>query len=449
MKAFFLFIILTSFCGCKKFLDEKPDNSLAIPKTLQDLQALLDYPAVMNNGVSSGIAEGSADNYYLTDLGWQGLISEESRSIYLWKDEIFYNSFPNEWSNLYRVVNVSNVVLENLSNIASPSNEIQRQQIEGAALFFRARSYLTLVSNWGMAYDPSASNSDLGVPLRLHSDFNEPSQRATVAQCYAQIVDDLQKAARQLPATIPHVLRPSKPAAFALLARTYLWMRKFNEARNACDSAMFYYSQLLNYNEINSSAAYPFAQYNKEVIFHSVIAIPQHLNGSRAIIDSTLYNSYEPKDIRKTAFFRSNGNGTYRFKGSYNGSIIPFDGITSAEVLLTRSECNARLGDLANAAADLNKLLRNRYENGFYTDYSSSNQDEMVDKILTERRKELVMRNIRWGDLKRLNKEARYQVAIKRIINGQEYVLAPNDKKYALPLPAYIVSMTGMPQNPR
>ncbi|TXJ28254.1 MAG: RagB/SusD family nutrient uptake outer membrane protein [Chitinophagaceae bacterium] len=450
MKAFLLFVIVTSFYSCKKFLDARPNNSLAIPKTVQDLQALLDAHDIISNGTSYGIAEGSGDNYYLPETIWQSITSEESRSIYLWGEEIFYNSFPNEWSKLYQVINVSNTVLESLHDIESSSSDMQqRQQVEGSALFYRARSYLTLVSNWGLVYQLPASNTDLGVPLRLSSDFNIPSQRATVAQCYDQIVNDLQRASQLLPAAVPHVMRPSKPAAFALLARTYLWMDKYGEAREACDSSLRYFSQLLNYNEVDSNSFYSFSQYNKEVIFHSVIAVPPHLDDTRAAIDSNLYSSYEIGDLRKVTFFEPNGDGTYRFKGSYNGSWILFDGIATDEVLLTRAECYARLGDLAKAATDLNTLLRNRYETGFYTDYSSSDQNEMVSRVLTERRKELLMRNIRWGDIKRLNKEPMYQTTIKRIIDGQEYILAPNDKKYALPLPAYIVTMTGMPQNQR
>lgn len=446
---FFLILSIISL-DCKKFLDEKPDKALAVPKTLKDAQALLDNVSVMNTGISSAIGEGSSDNYYLTNANWETLSSEANKSIYIWGEEIIYDAYPNEWANIYRVINVANVALETVAEIQkTSSNRLEWENVKGVALFYRANSFLSLVSNWGKGYDPVKSKTDLGVPLRLSSDFNVPSVRATVFECYEQIIADLAQATELLPGNIVHVLRPSRPAAFALLARAYLSMGKFGDAGKAADSCLRYFNQLLHYKDVNRTATYPFTQFNREVIFHTVVALPQHLNNTRAVIDSNLYSSYDATDIRRTAFFKSNNNGTYGFKGSYNGSVILFDGIACDEVYLTRAECYARNGNLVDALNDLNTLLLNRYDVNTYINYSSNNQQEVINKILLERRKELLMRNIRWQDLKRLNMEPEHQVTIKRVLNSGEFILLPNDNKYALPLPGYILHLTGMPQNDR
>jgi hypothetical protein len=70
-----------------------------------------------------------------------------------------------------------------------------------------------------------------------------------------------------------------------------------------------------------------------------------------------------------------------------------------------------------------------------------------LDTILLERRKELVMRTLRWIDIKRLNKEDRNIVPV-RIVAGERFSLPPNDNRYALPLPSDVVNISGMPQNP-
>ncbi|HEX7904904.1 MAG TPA: RagB/SusD family nutrient uptake outer membrane protein [Chitinophagaceae bacterium] len=436
--------------SCRKFLDQKPNDALTIPQSLKDLQALLDNAAVMNNAVFDGLGEGSADNYYITDANWTSLSSEADKAVYAWGDEIFFDYFPNEWSKAYRVVNFSNLVLETLNKIEkSTVNEFDWQNVKGAALFYRARVFLNLVANWGKAYDPTTSSVDLGIPLRLSSDFNPPSVRLMVAQCYDQILRDLSEASGLLPVNGGHVFRPCKPAAFALLARTYLSMRNYVAAGDYADSSLKYFNVLLNYKDVNKTANFPFPQFNKEVIFHSVITLPQNLTNTRAVIDSNLYSSYETTDIRKIAFFRSNGNGTFGFKGSYNGSIILFDGIACDEVYLTRAECFARNGNLTKALNDLNALLVTRYEPNTFINFTSNNQGDIIRKILLERRKQLLMRNIRWQDLKRLNMEAEHKISIKRKLNGTEYILLPNDNKYSLPLPGYILNLTGMPQNPR
>ncbi len=50
-----LFVLLAiGFVSCKKYLDAKPDATLAIPSTLKDLQGLLDYYGKMNSQFSGG-----------------------------------------------------------------------------------------------------------------------------------------------------------------------------------------------------------------------------------------------------------------------------------------------------------------------------------------------------------------------------------------------------------
>lgn len=73
----------------------------------------------------------------------------------------------------------------------------------------------------------------------------------------------------------------------------------------------------------------------------------------------------------------------------------------------------------------------------------------MLQWILTERRKELLFRDLRWMDLKRLNKEPAYETMLIRTFNGVTYTLKPNDPRYALPLPRNVINLTGMSQNPR
>ncbi|UZJ63245.1 hypothetical protein OKW96_12025 [Sphingobacterium sp. KU25419] len=58
-------LLLLMQTGCKKdFLDQRPDLSKVIPRTLADCQALLDDYNRMNAGYSDH-GEAAADNYFL------------------------------------------------------------------------------------------------------------------------------------------------------------------------------------------------------------------------------------------------------------------------------------------------------------------------------------------------------------------------------------------------
>lgn len=242
-------------------------------------------------------------------------------------------------------------------------------------------------------------------------------------------------------------MRPSRPAAYGLLSRVYLSMRNYSAASRYADSCLALYNTLLDYNHINQTPTYPIANFNPEVIFHAQ-GIVNILINSRAKVDSALYNMYSTNDLRKNIFFRNNNNGTYGFRGNYSGGGNLFVGIATDEIYLTKAECLARFGDYKEAMNLLNQLLIKRWKDGTFVPLTAADAGEALQIILTERRKQLLMRDLRWMDIKRLNKEE-VNIRPKRLLNGQVYELLPNENRYALPLPAYILSLSGMPQNPR
>ena len=101
---------------------------------------------------------------------------------------------------------------------------------------------------------------------------------------------------------------------------------------------------------------------------------------------------------------------------------------------------------------DLNALLVTRFkkENGktTYREIHDMNSDELLTRILLERRKSLIFRGIRWYDLKRLNRDGA-NIVLKRKVEGKEFILQPNDLRYALPIPNDIIELSDIVQNPR
>ena len=99
--------------------------------------------------------------------------------------------------------------------------------------------------------------------------------------------------------------------------------------------------------------------------------------------------------------------------------------------------------------ADLNTLLRTRWITGAYTDMTATSADDALVKVLTERRKELVFRNVRWSDLRRLNMETRFQKTLTRTAGAQTFTLPPNDPRYVLLIPGDVITYSTLTQNPR
>lgn len=442
-----ILLVINTFISCEKYLEKKPDVALVVPQTVQDVQRLLDRNDLMNVQYA-GTGEASADNYYLLDADWAAM-SEGARNMYVWGEELFFDQLTNDWSRNYAVVYYANTVLEHLEVIPRTSqNAALWDNAKGSALFFRAVSFYRLLGLFSLSYDTNSAETDAGIVLRLNTDFNEVSIRSSVQRCYEQVVYDFTSALNLLPVIPSHKLRPSKPAAFAFLAKTYLVMGDFQKAGNFADSCLQYYNTLLDYNTVNSSASFPFSIFNPEVIWHSHSLSIAPLSASRAKIDSSLYNSYAFGDRRKLAFFRSNGNGTYAYKGSYSGDATYFTGIGTDEVYLIRAECFARNNRLNEAINDLNTLLSKRWTAGQFTPLTVSSQQAVVGLVLSERRKEMVYRDIRFSDIKRLNKLGA-GIAITRKLNNSLLVLPPGDNRFALPIPYKVIEISGISQNPR
>jgi hypothetical protein len=224
-------------------------------------------------------------------------------------------------------------------------------------------------------------------------------------------------------------------------------MRDYDNAFIYADSSLMLNNTLLDYNTLNASMSYPVPLFNDETLFHSIYSTTLTLN-LYAKTDSSLYNDYADNDLRKTIFFKTNSDGSHTFKGSYDGSIRLFNGFAVDEMYLTRAECYARKGNVASAMNDLNTLLSKRWQTGTFTPYTATDANDALTQILNERRKELLMRGIRWTDLRRLNKEPQFQKILVRDIGGSKYYLYPNDKRYVFPIPLEIIQLTGIEQNP-
>lgn len=440
--------LLFSLSSCEKYLDKKSDNSLVVPTTLNDLQALLDNADIMNYNTPS-LAEASADDYFLETDTYNALPVEEQYK---------YNRIPtdyrfqNDWSLGYSAVYPANICLERIGDIAvTNANRAQWNNVKGSALFYRAFYFAALAASHAKSYDPASYDTDAGIVLRLTSDINVASVRASVKETYDRIIDDARSAAALLPGNPSQVIRPSKAAAYGLLARTFLNMRMYDSAGKYAEACLGIKSDLMDYNDpsaVDVSAEIPFMAYNSETIFYSTMNnVTAFFHGNNdARTDTVLFSFYADDDIRKTAFFGDAGNYK-QFRGNYAGNPDTyFSGIATDELYLIKAEALARSGNKAAALETLNQLLMTRWATGTFVPVTAATDVEALGIILQERRKELLMRGLRWADVKRLNKEGA-SINLMRMSNGEQFLLPPNDRRYALPLPIDVIESAHLQQN--
>jgi len=465
MKNYILMALV--LCGlfsgsCEKYLDVKGNSTQVFIKTSEDCQKMLDRYTVMNTIYPSD-GEVSAGDTYLTDASYNSGstgVTEEDRSFYTWQQQAIRSQSTAQWKNCYFKIYETNLVLESLEgDLEDKPSQSTLDGLRGAALFYRAFTFWQLAQLFAPPYSTGDADQQPGIPIRLESDINEKLVRGTVQQTYERIVQDLKEAVNLLPESVSVTSRPSKTAALAMLARVHLSMEDYVQAQDNASAALQRKSDLLDYRMIITTSQTPFSRFNNEVIFQATMFRTPLLTpgvgssaSSVAKVVPELVSQYEAGDLRRTIFFKAvaSGPNVFTFSGNYEAAFngAYFVGLAVDELYLIRAECYARAGNTTLALSDLNTLLRTRWS-GTYTDKTASSALAALTLVLGERRKELLLRGLRWSDLRRLNRDPRFAVTLRRTVLGQEYTLPPNDLRYTLLIPSEVINNSAYAQNRR
>lgn len=457
-RFFFLLAVCNEMTGCNKdFLDAKPSSNIIDPKSLSDYEAILESDLIYKS--TGALPTLSSDEYYYASYeAWLAAGTATERQSYIWANDVYGGETKiQDWNAPYQAVFYTNNVLDGLNSISDSIGSAEYNFVKGWAYFGRAYAYFDLIRSFAVAYDSVTAESDLGVPLKLKPGVDNVESRATLKKCFEQVFYDCDKAVSLLQIDYPsgHQNHPSKIAAYALLARIHLYMRHYDKAGAYADSAISLYNVLIDYNTLDTTAYFPFSGNNAESIYTTSQVI-QYNNtvvafniGQRISIDTGLLSLYADNDLRRRVYFRSIGTGQTISNGGYYGvGLYPYSGLSVDEMYLIRAEARARNENYVSAMDDLNILLAKRYVTGTFIPLVAHSGSEALNIILTERRKELVWRGLRWGDLKRLNKEGA-GISLTRVLDGQTYTLLPNDSRYVFNIPSDEIALSGIQQNDR
>ncbi|MFC3196936.1 RagB/SusD family nutrient uptake outer membrane protein [Parapedobacter deserti] len=352
---------------------------------------------------------------------WEGFLSDDY-------------TIRDTWSGYYSAIANLNNQIEGFEQI-TPGNDNEVAELnryKGDAYLARAFYYLNLTLRFAKAYNPSTASSDLGVPLVLTYDISLQPARSTVAECYAQILQDIETA-KGLLANVEGeqgATRFTSDAVLALEARVKLYMQDFSGARTAAQTVI-------------NSGTYPLLTTQEgltdmwhrdlatEVIFQPHLAAPNELGNTTGSVylgynagqdkfipdfipSQWVIDAYDDEDHRKSVYFENldvliqgtNYTDLY-LVNKYPGNPELFTGAVTnyqhhpkvfrvAELYLIVAEAAVESDPAASLAA-LNTLRQAR---GLDALGNLSGQ-ALMDAVKTERFKELAFEGFRLDDLKR------------------------------------------------
>ncbi len=403
----FTSISLYTLTACDKDLNIDPKVSideLAALNTSKDVQVTLvgAYDGLSDVNVLGG------GNQYIKEL----LVDDREvvfGGTFTTLDEIWRKTISttngditNLWMDSYNTINRVNNVLSAIDKV----DQAERASVEGQARFIRGLLYFELASLYGKFWGDGDNNSNLAVPLVLTPTRGITTEdnrtRASVAQIYTQVLDDLTKAEQLLPSSLTNTGFATKNAASAMLSRVYLAQGNYALARDAANRVISSGSLSLAdtfedaFNDNNNAG---------ELIFRIIVTDQDGANDLNTFYASSSNQGrgdirvqtkhlalYSPEDSRGKFFNVLNRNVfTLKFADRY--ADLPI--IRLAEMYLTRAECNFRLGTSVGASAlsDIN-MIRNRANANLLSNLT-------LTDIIKERRLELAFEGINYLDIKR------------------------------------------------
>lgn len=449
-----LFYAIGLLEGCsKEFLSIKPDKKLAVPENVDDLAALLNN-RIFYSSASIVLSTGSTDEFYVKDGQLDGITSRTAINTYLFSKDIFENENSIDWEKGYERILYSNLILSVIDTLRTYESNLNIiSDIKGQALFHRASSYYQLVQIFCSEYNETSGKESPCLPIRLDYDLTIKPRQGSVIDLYELIIKDL-KASAELLSEFNNIYKPSKEAAYLLLARAYLHLGDYNNSLHYSNLAINIKSNLIDFSELDSTLEYTFPSnldLNIEIIFnHEAPSALTPLNSlSRQNVSEELLNLYESGDLRKAMFYRTHTTGNIIFKGCYRPFSTIWGGLSTNELYLIRSEANIRLGNVKEALEDLNYLRKHRFKKEEFQEFNSNNTQEILKFIVEERRRELPFRGVRWEDMKRFNKEFIFARDHIRFYNGNQYILKIGSSKWVFPFPDLEMEIHHWKQLPR
>ncbi|MDH6343218.1 hypothetical protein M2480_003144 [Parabacteroides sp. PFB2-12] len=321
------------------------------------------------------------------------------------------------WSYPYIIIRNTNNVIRFTDGFSEAEMTSTLKDIRGQALTIRAMAHFDLVKVFGMPYTKD-NGASLGVPIVTEKlEYNAQLSRNTVAEVYSQIIDDLREAAGLLSKS----RNDGKVNWFAnqlLLARAYLYMGLDTFAYRTATDLIAEADKGSTYKLFtNKEYASAWKQQTGSEYFYVILNDAAEISDSKEFVSYLMHRSgyddislstdfmklikEDPNDVRIKIIEQYKTDRDYLKKyesPDYKVSNIPV--LRISEAYLIAAEAAVKLGDKVNAAKYLNAIVSRANP-----EKSVTEEECDLDRVLLERRKELVGEGHRFYDAMRNGKK--------------------------------------------
>lgn len=453
-------LIALSATSCNDYLDIKPKGE-KIPQTLADYEALLRGENMLNPMTSLPTSQAL---YLLNDMQRNTAMLNTHNltwANYMWQedaDRIELNGGDEPFFYYaYNGIASCNLILDGAPT-AVQCTEQERNEVMAYARTIRAYNYFMLLNYYADTYTEADAATKRGVPIILSPEPNAPYNQPSVAECYDFIINEIKTCLENdwLPVQAMTIIHPSRGAAYAMLARIYLTMCRYDDALTYADKALaennalydwntFYDANKTNiestrYTLMASPMSYDYCENyffrNGEQMSPGVALAEPNMNYERG----TRFEEGDAK-FKSRWKLQSTSMDTY-FKATTRG-YVNLAGLTTTEIYLIKAECLARKGMTGDALEIVNTIRRTRIRPDSYIDKTASNTAEAIGIIRNLKDNELVMTLVPFMDARRFNSEGIYTRTMTKTVGNETYTLSPDSHLWTMTFPGNAIENMG------
>ncbi|MBC5773829.1 RagB/SusD family nutrient uptake outer membrane protein [Pontibacter sp. KCTC 32443] len=467
LKMAFLALPFTfAACDTDELLNPVPETSISDKNAFDTPERILGQVNGLYDALKSGQFYGGRLLIYNEIRGEEYInrLTNGVTGLQTWQQNVQSgtNEVQNLWGAAYASINRINVFLKGLEDNKAKVDPALYTQYQAEAKFLRALCYHSLVTLYAKPFNADNGASP-GLPLRLQAETstaNNNLARSTVAEVYAQILQDLDDAEAGLPLNhatdLLNTTRAHRNTAIALKTRVYLHMGNYGkvieEAQKIVSGTTTFTAPTGVAHALQADVAVPFVNYTTtESIFSmpmSDLDVPGTQNqlgfyfnaaptggGEYYLNTAGIVNdpAWPDTDARKTNFIVTEGGNMYlkKFnKPSPYTDYVPV--IRYAEVLLNYAEAAARTNDLPKAIALLSAVRQRSDASYIFPAEAIATQEALINTILKERRIELLGEGFRSMDITRT-----LQTFPEKTGGGLSApAVAPSSSDYVWPMPS-------------
>jgi len=429
--------------ACDDFLEQEPGTQISITEQLSTYKGVREalsgnyqmLSKLMMNEVNAVYADACGGNISFSPsliASSKGIVKAPTRieNVYSFSDNKEDSDMDAIYEECYKIINGCNMLIENVDAL-SDASEAQKQQVKAECNSMRGFCHFTLLRHYAQNYSFTGDALHKGIIYNLKTQtvgVDYPA-RETVKQCYQYVLEDFDTAIKLFTETNTldgedHTLLTAINTK-ALQARAALYANEWQQAYDLATEVittsgidlMLKDDYVAEWEEPNASIG--------EVLFE--LSIPYNNEGelvtSNSVSDDFGYNSksdyeeyvasgdlmnlFESTDIRglnmfieaelETVVGEDKKDSPYYFTKKFQDN-PGYPVIRMSEIYLIRAEAAARLNLNEEALSDL-RTIQARAGSTL-----SNEEDDIMEELFVERRKELCFEGHLLFDIARFRK---------------------------------------------